>query len=79
MRTNIVLNDDLVQDAMRYSRSKSKSALVEEALKTFVEVRAAEERRASYVERLARVQQALSRKRFRASAGSIVRHDRDER
>jgi Arc/MetJ family transcription regulator len=76
MRTNIVLNDDLVREAMRYSRSKSKSALVEEALRTYVEVRSAEERRRSYKERLVAVQQVLGGKRFRESAADILAHDR---
>jgi Arc/MetJ family transcription regulator len=77
MRTNIILNDDLVREAMRYTRARSKSALVEEALRTFVEVRAAEERRKSYLERLADVQQALGQRQFRQSGVDILRQDRD--
>jgi Arc/MetJ family transcription regulator len=77
MRTNIVLNDDLVREAFRFSRAKSKSALVEEALRTLVEVRSEEERRRSYTERLAKVQQALSRRRYREGAVDILKSDRE--
>lgn len=77
MRTNIVLNDDLVREAMRYSLATSKSALVEDALRTLVEVRSAEQRRQSYEDRLAKVQNALSKKRFRDSAADVLRQDRE--
>jgi len=36
MRTNIVLDDDLVKRAFRYSRSKTKKDLVHEALEEFI-------------------------------------------
>jgi Arc/MetJ family transcription regulator len=37
MRTNIVLNDDLVKEAFRYTAASSKRELIELALKEFVE------------------------------------------
>lgn len=37
MRTNIVLNDGLVKEAFKYSHSKTKRDLVEQALREFVE------------------------------------------
>ncbi|TAN47504.1 MAG: type II toxin-antitoxin system VapB family antitoxin [Methylococcaceae bacterium] len=39
MRTNIVLDDQLVQEAMRLSRIKTKCELVEQALREFVAFR----------------------------------------
>jgi Arc/MetJ family transcription regulator len=36
MRTNIVLDDDLVKAAFKYSKAKTKKDLIDEALKTFV-------------------------------------------
>jgi Arc/MetJ family transcription regulator len=36
MRTNIVLNDDLIKQAFRYSRAKTKKDLVHEALEEFI-------------------------------------------
>lgn len=58
MRTNIVLNDDLVREAMKYCRAPSKRALVEEALRTLIATKAAQERVAGYQDRT----QALDRK-----------------
>ena len=37
MRTNIILNDDLVTEAFRYSSAKTKRELVDQALREFVE------------------------------------------
>jgi Arc/MetJ family transcription regulator len=39
MRTNIVLNDDLVREAFRHSRARTKKALVHEALEELIRVR----------------------------------------
>ncbi len=39
MRTNIVLDDSLVQEAFKYSEAKSKRELINTALKEFVENR----------------------------------------
>ena len=77
MRTNIVLNDDLVREAMRFSRVRSKTALVEEALRVFVELRSSEERIKTYEKRLLNVQQALAGKRFRESSLDVLRADRE--
>lgn len=77
MRTNIVLNDDLVREAMRYSAAKSKRALVEEALRTFVEVKETERRRASYRDRLQGLRRKLAGLRLRESPSELLRADRD--
>jgi Arc/MetJ family transcription regulator len=37
MRTNIVLDDELVEEAFRYSDAKTKRELVDRALREFVE------------------------------------------
>ncbi len=37
MRTNIVLDDDLLREAFRYARVKTKRELVEQALREFVD------------------------------------------
>jgi len=39
MRTNIVLDDNLVKEAMRLSRTKTKKELVNQALREFVQNR----------------------------------------
>ena len=77
MRTNVVLNDDLIQEAQRYSNAKSKSALIDEALRTLIEVRARQRATESYSSRLRQVQQKLQRKRFRESSVEILKRDRD--
>jgi Arc/MetJ family transcription regulator len=77
MRTNIVLNEELVEEAMKYSTARSKSALIEEALRVFVETRAADRRRASYERRLLRARERLAGTSPRESAHDIVRRDRD--
>ena len=77
MRTNIVLNDELLREAMKVSRARSKRALVEEALRTFVEVRAAEERSATYREKLRRLGPALRALKLRQPPRELLRADRD--
>ena len=52
MRTNIELNDDLLAEAQKHSKARSKRALVEEALATFVAMKTEERRRSTYKERL---------------------------
>ena len=76
MRTNIVLNDELLREAARYFGGRSKRALVEEALKTFVAVKSAEQRRATYRERLSRMEERLAGVRLRESPSQALRHDR---
>lgn len=77
MRTNIVLNEDLVNEAMRYSQARSKKALIEEALRTLIETRAAEQRNQTYASRLAALQHKTAALKFRQSAHELIREDRD--
>ncbi len=79
MRTNIVLDDELLKEAFRYYRTKSKTALVKEALRTYVRVKAEERRRENYKERLRELQQRLSQVRTRQAAADIIREDREGR
>jgi Arc/MetJ family transcription regulator len=77
MRTNIVLNDDLLRDAMRLSGERSKRAVVEEALRVYVQVRGAERRAEAYRDRLRRVEARLRDVRLRESPSALLRSDRD--
>ncbi len=77
MRTNVVLNEELLQEAQRYSTAKSKSALLEEALRTLVQVRARERATENYASRLRQVQQKLQNKVFRDSGTEILGRDRN--
>ena len=79
MRTNIVLNDELIREARRYSRAKTKRALVEEALLTFVRIRSEEQRRATYRERLHALQGKLAGVVLNDSPADLLRQDRESR
>ena len=77
MRTNLVLNEDLLREAMKYSRATTKRALVEEALRTYVEVKAAAERRRTYADRVRDLDRKLQDLRLRESPTEILRADRN--
>jgi len=79
MRTNIDLDDDLVAEAQKHSRAKSKRALVEEALATFIAVKAEDRRRRTYRERLESVRGKSRALRLQSDVREIVRKDRDTR
>ena len=76
MRTNIELDDELVEEALRYSSARTKRALVAEALRTFVEVRAAQLRRSGYKERLASIRSRTGALRLGKGVTAILREDR---
>lgn len=77
MRTNIVLNDDLVREAMQYSHARTRRALVEEALATYVKVKAEERRRGTYRERLRSLKIKLKDVRLREQPADLLRADRE--
>ena len=76
MRTNVVLNDELVSEAMKYTSARTKRALIEEALRTFVDVKAAERRRLTYGLRVRALQDRLANVKTRTSSVDLVREDR---
>lgn len=77
MRTNIVLDDDLLAEAMKYCAGRSKKAVVREALVTYVTVKAEQQRTASYRERLAIVRRRVADLSLRKTAHEMVREDRE--
>ena len=77
MRTNIVLDDDLLAKAMHYSTVRTKRAVVREALAAYVTVKAEQERLEAYRLRLADVRARLAKTHIRTSAQKLVRADRD--
>jgi Arc/MetJ family transcription regulator len=79
MRTNIVLDDDLLAEAMKYCTDRTKRAVVREALATYVTVRAEQQRLASYRERLALVRRRVSDICLRRTAREMIREDRERR
>jgi hypothetical protein len=62
---------------MKYSTARSKSALIEEALRLFVQAREAAHKRATYERRLLQLRQRLAGAAPRESAVEIVRRDRE--
>jgi Arc/MetJ family transcription regulator len=79
MRTNIELSDDLLAEAQKHSKAKTKRALVEEALAAFVTMKAEEQRRSTYKERLDSLCHRTRAVRLRSDTRDILRKDRDSR
>ena len=79
MRTNIVLDDDLLAEAMKYSAARTKRAVVREALAVYVAAKAGEQRTSSYRERLSNVRRRLADVSLRKAASELVREERDGR
>ena len=79
MRANLVVNDELLAEALRVHGGGSKRAVVEAALRTFVEVKTAERRRESYRARVRQVADRLQHIRLRESPSELLRADRDKR
>jgi Arc/MetJ family transcription regulator len=77
MRTNIDINDDLLQEAKRYTRARTKKEIVEEALKVFIEYRAFEARKSSYRERVKTLEAKLNGLGLRETPGTVLRRDRE--
>ncbi|OGV64149.1 MAG: hypothetical protein A2498_12890 [Lentisphaerae bacterium RIFOXYC12_FULL_60_16] len=77
MRTNIVLDDDLLAEARTYSKARSKREIVREALATYVAVKAEQQRVAAYRDRLAAVRRRLADAPVRTPSQKIVRSDRE--
>jgi Arc/MetJ family transcription regulator len=79
MRTNIDLNDQLLAEAQKYSKARSKRALVEEALAAFIAMKAEEKRQWTYKQRLAGLRAKTMSIRLRSDTLCILRQDRDSR
>ena len=79
MRTNIVLDDDLMEEARRYAHARTKKGLIEEALRTFIETRANEERLTTYRAGLSDIRRKTDGLQLGPSARDIIRSDRDKR
>ena len=77
MRTNIVLDDDLLRRAMRYSRARTKRGLVDESLREFVRIREEEAKRATHEQRYEELVIQLAGCRLSRSALDILREDRE--
>jgi Arc/MetJ family transcription regulator len=79
MRTNIELSDILLKEARKYSKATSKRALVEEALAAFIAMKAEEQRRLTYKDRLQSLRAKTAAIRLRSDTRDILREDRNSR
>jgi Arc/MetJ family transcription regulator len=78
-KTNIVLDKELVREAMRFSDARTKRALVEDALRTLVKIRSEERRREGYRDRIAALGRKTAGLLLNESALEILRRDRERR
>ena len=72
-----MLNDRLMAVASSYAKAQTKRGVVEEALQVFVDVRASEQRRALYRDRLAELRPRLDAIRLPDSSRDLIRTDRE--
>ena len=79
MRTDLVLNDELLGEAMRLSAGLSKRAVVEEALRTYIAVKRAERAAEGYPQRLQRIAERLRGLKLHERPSNVLRADRDRR
>ncbi len=79
MRTNLIMNDELVEEAMRLSGARTKREVVEIALRTLVESKAEEKRRGAWRERAARIDARTASLKLRRSPAELLREERDRR
>ena len=77
MRTNIVLNEALVEEALRLSGARSKRAVIEEALRVYVDHKSHEKRRESYAARLSALERRTGKLALRQTPGEMLRADRE--
>lgn len=76
MRTNVVLNDELLREAMKYAHARTRKALIEEALRVLIETRSEERRSRDYRERAEALDRKLERLVLREPPHRILRSDR---
>jgi len=79
MRTNVHIDEELLDAAMRLSGARTKRAAIEEALRVYVASRTSEERRRTYRERLADLQARTAGIQLTESAVETLRADRERR
>ena len=79
MRTNVVLDDELMREARQYSDAPTKRALLEDALRTLIETRSAAKRRLSYADQVRQLDQQLAGMVVRERPSDLLRQDRNRR
>lgn len=79
MRTNIEIDDQLLSQAQRFSVARTKRGIVDEALRTFIDVRERDQATAVFRSRLEAAQRELAGRKFRETSADLIRRDRDRR
>jgi Arc/MetJ family transcription regulator len=79
MRTNIVLDDELVREAFAITGLHSKKDLVHRALEHLVETEHELRRRARYDQQVSKLQQKTAGLVLRERPHEVIRADRDRR
>lgn len=77
MRTNLHLNEELLREALELSGARSKKAVIEQALKVFIDSKSTENRRESYRRRVASIEEKTRHLRFPESVVALIRRDRE--
>ncbi len=78
MRTRVVINGELLGEALRLYGGASNRTVVETALRMFVEVKSAPLRRLSYRDRLRQIAGRLEGLQLRESPSELLRAHRDQ-
>lgn len=76
MRFNVVLDEEILREARKYSSARTQRGLLEEALRTFVETKAAERRTENYRSRVRALDRKAAGLVLRESPHRILRSDR---
>jgi len=79
MRTNIDLAEELIAEAGKFAHGRTKKAIVEEALRSFIQTKSKEARLRSYGERLRELESRTASLSLRESPAGLLRADRDRR
>ena len=75
----MILSDELIREARRFSQARTRTGLIEEALRTFIEVKDAERRRVTYSQRVQELDRKLAGLILREGPESVLRADRERR
>jgi Arc/MetJ family transcription regulator len=79
MRTNIDLNDELMEEARQFSSARTKRGIIEEALRLFVELKSVERKRKDYARRSEEIRQMTRNIKLGKSSADIIREERNRR
>lgn len=72
-----MLDETLVRQALKHSRSRTKKGLVEEALRSFIRQKETEQRVATYRDRVRTLEIRLGNTSLSESPRSVLRADRN--